>query len=111
MGPSPGWRLRAGGFRRNWSPHAASALGWERYRPRREVETRGVDLIAVTAGKRPRGTKDDGGLVLRCGQGQGKGRRGGSRHHQLPPHLPGQGCSGWSPCLSALGTMDNAERV
>lgn len=84
MVPSPVWRLRSGGFRRNWSPHAASALAWERYRPRREVETRGVDLIAVTAGKRPRGTKDDGGLVLRCGQGQGKGRRGGSSHHQLP---------------------------
>ncbi|XP_032937974.1 tight junction protein ZO-3 isoform X1 [Catharus ustulatus] len=74
MVPSPGWRLRAGGFRRNWSPHAASALAWERYRPRREVETRGVDLIAVTAGKRPRGTKDDGGLVLRQSLGH-KGLR------------------------------------
>lgn len=66
MAPAPGWRLRAGGFRRNWSPQAASALGWERYRPRREAESRGVDLVAVTAGKRPRGTRDDGGLALRC---------------------------------------------
>ncbi|XP_016160000.1 PREDICTED: tight junction protein ZO-3 isoform X2 [Ficedula albicollis] len=74
MVPAPGWRLRAGGFRRNWSPHAASALGWERYRPRREVETRGVDLIAVTAGKRPRGTRDDGGLVFRQSLGH-KGLR------------------------------------
>ncbi|XP_056368459.1 tight junction protein ZO-3 isoform X1 [Oenanthe melanoleuca] len=74
MAPAPGWRLRAGGFRRNWSPHAASALGWERYRPRREVETRGVDLIAVTAGKRPRGTRDDGGLVFRQSLGH-KGLR------------------------------------
>ncbi|NWI87267.1 ZO3 protein, partial [Pitta sordida] len=60
MAPGPGWRLRAGGFRRNWSPLAASALGWERYRPRREAEIRRVDLIGVTAGKRPRGTRDDG---------------------------------------------------
>ncbi|KAM7024853.1 tight junction protein ZO-3 isoform 2-T2 [Acridotheres tristis] len=74
MVPAPGWRLRAGGFRRNWSPHAASALGWERYRPRREVETRGVDLIAVTAGKRPRGTRDDRGLALRQSLGH-KGLR------------------------------------
>ncbi|XP_018777305.1 tight junction protein ZO-3 isoform X2 [Serinus canaria] len=74
MAPAPGWRLRAGGFRRNWSPHAASALGWERYRPRREAEKRGVDLIAVTAGKRPRGTRDDGGLVLRQSLGH-KGLR------------------------------------
>ncbi|NWT13440.1 ZO3 protein, partial [Vireo altiloquus] len=65
MAPAPGWRLRAGGFRTNWSPHAASALGWERYRPRREAESRGVDLIAVTAGKRPRGTRGDGALVPR----------------------------------------------
>ncbi|XP_041879207.1 tight junction protein ZO-3 [Corvus kubaryi] len=65
MAPAPGWRLRARGFRRNWSPHAASALGWERYRPRQEAETRGVDLIAVTAGKRPRRTRHDGGLVPR----------------------------------------------
>ncbi|NXB01873.1 ZO3 protein, partial [Cnemophilus loriae] len=72
MAPAPGWRLRAGGFRRNWSPHAASALGWERYRRRREAESRGVYLIAVTAGKRPRGTRDDGGLVLR----QSLGRKG-----------------------------------
>ncbi|NWU18567.1 ZO3 protein, partial [Cephalopterus ornatus] len=56
------WRLRAGGFRRNWSPLVASALGRERYRP---LESRGVDLAAVTAGKRPRGTKDDAGLVPR----------------------------------------------
>ncbi|NXA83600.1 ZO3 protein, partial [Thryothorus ludovicianus] len=70
----PGWRLRAGGFRRNWSPHTASALGWERYRPRREAEIRGVDLFAVTAGKRSRGTRDDGGLVLRQSLGH-KGLR------------------------------------
>lgn len=74
MAPAPGWPLRAGGFRRNWSPHAASALGWERYRPRREAESRGVDLIAVTAGKRPGGTRDDGGLVLRQSLGH-KGLR------------------------------------
>ncbi|XP_071308016.1 tight junction protein ZO-3 isoform X2 [Agelaius tricolor] len=74
MAPAPGWRLRAGGFRRKWSPHAASALGWERYRPRREAEKRGVDLIAVSAGKRPRGTRDDGGLVLRQSLGH-KGLR------------------------------------
>ncbi|XP_053855225.1 tight junction protein ZO-3 isoform X1 [Vidua macroura] len=74
MAPAPGWRLRAGGFRRNWSPHAASALGWERYRPRREAEKRGVDLIAVTAGKRPGGTGDDGDLVLRQSLGH-KGLR------------------------------------
>ncbi|KAL9823938.1 LOW QUALITY PROTEIN: tight junction protein ZO-3 [Geothlypis trichas] len=74
MAPAPGWRLRAGGFRRNWSPHDASALGWERYRPRREAEKRGVDLIAVSAGKWPRGTRDDGGLVLRQSLGH-KGLR------------------------------------
>ncbi|NWS23570.1 ZO3 protein, partial [Polioptila caerulea] len=74
MAPTPGWRLRAGGFRRNWSPHTASARGWERYRPRREAESRGVDLIAVTAGKRSRGTRDDGGLVLRQSLGH-KGLR------------------------------------
>ncbi|XP_027598013.2 tight junction protein ZO-3 [Pipra filicauda] len=62
MAPGPRWRLRAGGFRRNWSPLAASALGWERYRP---LESRGVDLTAVTAGKRPRGTRDDEGMVPR----------------------------------------------
>ncbi|XP_058714803.1 tight junction protein ZO-3 [Poecile atricapillus] len=73
MAPAPGWRLRAGGFRRNWSPHTASALGWERYRPRRE-ESRGVDLIAVAARKRPRGTRDDGDLVLRQSLGH-KGLR------------------------------------
>ncbi|NXC04666.1 ZO3 protein, partial [Orthonyx spaldingii] len=74
MAPAPRWRLRARGFRRNWSPLAASALGWERYRPRREAERRGVDLIAVTAGKRPRGTRDDGGLVPRQSLGH-KGLR------------------------------------
>lgn len=109
MAPAPGWRLRAGGFHRNWSPLAASALGWERYRPRREAESRGVDLIAVTAGKRPRRTRDDGGLVPRCGQGQGKGRRGGSSHHQLSQ--PSQGSPGWPPCLSPLGAMVDAGRV
>ncbi|XP_050177328.1 tight junction protein ZO-3 isoform X1 [Myiozetetes cayanensis] len=62
MAPGPRWRLRAGRFRRNWSPLAASALGWERYRP---LKSRGVDLTAVTAGKRPRGTRDDGGLLPR----------------------------------------------
>ncbi|XP_066061569.1 tight junction protein ZO-3 isoform X1 [Chamaea fasciata] len=74
MAPAPGWQLWAGGFRRNWSPHAASALGWERYRPRREAGSRGVDLVAVTAGKRPRRTRDDGGLVLRQSLGH-KGLR------------------------------------
>ncbi|XP_071434008.1 tight junction protein ZO-3 isoform X2 [Pithys albifrons albifrons] len=65
MAPGPGWRLRAGRFRTHWSPLAASALGWERYRPRRDAESRGVDLTAVTAGKPPRGTRDDEGLVPR----------------------------------------------
>ncbi|XP_063259145.1 tight junction protein ZO-3 isoform X3 [Prinia subflava] len=74
MAPAPGWRLWAGGFRRNWSPHAGSALGWERYRPRREAESRGLNLVAVTAGKRPRRTRDDGSLVLRQSLGH-KGLR------------------------------------
>ncbi|KAJ7414340.1 Tight junction protein ZO-3 [Willisornis vidua] len=65
MAPGPGWRLRAGRFRTHWSPLAASTLGWERYRPRRDAESRGVDLTAVTPGKPPRGTRDDEGLVPR----------------------------------------------
>ncbi|NXR55639.1 ZO3 protein, partial [Hippolais icterina] len=105
MAPAPGRRMWAGGFRRNWSPHGASALGWERYRPRRETESRGVDLVAVTAGKRLRGTRDDEGLVLRQSLGH-KGLRKApwsdttaTSHgaQLLPGRIPGSFC-----CCSLL---------
>uniref|UniRef100_A0A8C8B9K5 Tight junction protein 3 n=1 Tax=Otus sunia TaxID=257818 RepID=A0A8C8B9K5_9STRI len=74
MSPAPGWRLVAGGFRRNWSPRDAPLQGPDlllrrRYRPRLEAaawtESRGVELISVTAGKRPRGRRNGVGLVPR----------------------------------------------
>ncbi|XP_054037944.1 tight junction protein ZO-3 isoform X1 [Rissa tridactyla] len=73
MAPAPGWWLVAGGFRRNWSPHAAPPPGrdllWHQHRPRPGVaawiESRGVELVSVTTGQRPRGRRNDGGLVPR----------------------------------------------
>ncbi|XP_074933877.1 tight junction protein ZO-3 [Phalacrocorax aristotelis] len=73
MSPAPGWRLVAGGFRRNWSPRDSLPQGCDllqhRYRPRLEAaawtEGRGVKLISVTAGKRPHGKRNDVGLVPR----------------------------------------------
>ncbi|XP_049664649.1 tight junction protein ZO-3 isoform X3 [Accipiter gentilis] len=78
MAPVPGWRLVVGGFRRNWSPRDAPPQGcdlllrrryWPRPRPRLEAaawtESRGVELISVTAGKRPCRRRNDGGLVSR----------------------------------------------
>ncbi|XP_062452020.1 tight junction protein ZO-3 [Rhea pennata] len=76
MSPVPGWRLVAGGFRRNWSPHSAHARGfddplWSRYRPRPEAagqgKSRRVEPIPATrpAGKRPSGKRNGLGLVPR----------------------------------------------
>ncbi|XP_075632403.1 tight junction protein ZO-3 isoform X1 [Balearica regulorum gibbericeps] len=73
MAPAPGWRLVAGGFRRNWSPRNAPLPGCDllrhQYRPRLEAaawtESRGVELISVTAGKRPHGKRNDVGVVAR----------------------------------------------
>ncbi|NXT77088.1 ZO3 protein, partial [Zapornia atra] len=68
MAPAPGWRLGAGGFRRNWSPHSAPPGAFDllllrhRYQPRLEgaawTESRGVELISVTAGKRAHGRRN-----------------------------------------------------
>ncbi|XP_042650901.1 tight junction protein ZO-3 isoform X2 [Tyto alba] len=73
MPPAPGWWLVTGGFRRNWSPCDALPQGCDllqhRYRARLEAaawtESQGVKLISVTAGKRPRGEGNDGGLLPR----------------------------------------------
>ncbi|XP_074894352.1 tight junction protein ZO-3 [Buteo buteo] len=78
MAPVPGWRLVVGGFRRNWSPRDTPPQGcdlllrrryWPRPRPRLEAaawtESRGVELISVTAGKRTCRRRNDGGLVSR----------------------------------------------
>ncbi|NXY75806.1 ZO3 protein, partial [Glareola pratincola] len=73
MAPAPGWWLVAGGFRRSWYPHAASPPGRDllrhQHRPRPGAaawtESRGVELVSVTAGQRPRGRRNDGGLVPR----------------------------------------------
>ncbi|NXE84433.1 ZO3 protein, partial [Cochlearius cochlearius] len=70
---APGWRLVAGGFRRNWSPQDAPPQGWDHlrhpYRPRLEAaawtESRGVELISVTAAKRPHRQRNAVGLVPR----------------------------------------------
>uniref|UniRef100_A0A8C4UXK6 Tight junction protein 3 n=1 Tax=Falco tinnunculus TaxID=100819 RepID=A0A8C4UXK6_FALTI len=70
---APRWRLVAGGFRRSWAPRDAPPrrcdLLRQRYRPRLEAaawrESRGVDLISVTAGKPPRRKRSDVGPVLR----------------------------------------------
>ncbi|NXE14677.1 ZO3 protein, partial [Lophotis ruficrista] len=73
MAPAPGWRLAAGGFRRNWAPRDAPPRGCDllrcHYRPRRgaaaRTESRGAEPVSVTAGKRPGGKRNDGGLVPR----------------------------------------------
>ncbi|NXS39330.1 ZO3 protein, partial [Balaeniceps rex] len=73
MSPAPGWWLVAGGFRRNWSPHDAPPQGRDllrhQYQPRLEAaawaESRDVELISITAGKRPHGKRNDVGLVPR----------------------------------------------
>ncbi|NWH47796.1 ZO3 protein, partial [Fregata magnificens] len=63
-----------GGFGRSWSPRDAPPRGCRlllrhRYRPRLEAaawtESPGAELISVAAGKRPRGKRDDVGLVPR----------------------------------------------
>lgn len=84
MAPAPGWRLVARGFRRNWSPHDAPLQGWElvpghQHRPRLEAaagtESRGVELVSVTAGERLRGESSDAGLDPRWGQRKGEGEK------------------------------------
>ncbi|NWS61911.1 ZO3 protein, partial [Chunga burmeisteri] len=74
MSPALRWRLVARRFRRKWSPCDAWLQGCDlllrhRYRPRLEAaawaESRGVELISVTSGKRPRGKRNDVGLVSR----------------------------------------------
>ncbi|NXS99417.1 ZO3 protein, partial [Jacana jacana] len=73
MAPAPGWWLVSGGFRRNWSPHAAPLPGcdllWLQHRPRLGTaawtESRGVELVSVSTGQRPRRRRNDRGRVPR----------------------------------------------
>ncbi|XP_014804481.1 PREDICTED: tight junction protein ZO-3 [Calidris pugnax] len=73
MAPAPGWWLVTGGFRRNWSPHAAALPGrdllWHQHRPwlgaAAGTESRGVELVSVTTGQRPRRRRNERGLVPR----------------------------------------------
>lgn len=68
-----------GGFRRNWSPRDVPPQGRDllRHQHRPWTESRGVELIAVTAGQRHRGKRSDGGLVPRWGQRKGEGEERG----------------------------------
>lgn len=75
----------AGGFRRVWSPQDTPPQGcdhlWHQYRPRLEAaawtEGRGVELISVTAAKRPRRQRNAVGLVPRWGaEERGRGGKG-----------------------------------
>ncbi|NXW60550.1 ZO3 protein, partial [Eurystomus gularis] len=73
MAPAPGWWLLVGGFRRNWSPQDAPLqdcdLPQHQHRPQLDAAawtgSRGVELVSVTAGERPCGKRNDGGLVPR----------------------------------------------
>ncbi|XP_030365626.1 tight junction protein ZO-3 [Strigops habroptila] len=74
MAAVPRWRRVAGGFRRDWSPLGAPPRGCRlflrpRYRRRLAAaawsESRGVELISVTAGKRLCGKRSDAGRVPR----------------------------------------------
>lgn len=128
MAPVPGWRLVVGGFRRNWSPRDAPPQGcdlllrrryWPRPRPRLEAaawtESRGVELISVTAGKRPCRRRNDGGLVSRWGaeereKGEERGRQPSAGAPFRPPSHPPprSGHSGWPPSLPPLGALGEA---
>ncbi|XP_057274764.1 tight junction protein ZO-3 [Pezoporus wallicus] len=75
MAPVPRWRLVAGGFRRDWSPLDTPPRGCHlslriRYRRRLAAEaawseSRGVELVSFTAGKRLCRKRSDAGRVPR----------------------------------------------